>query len=363
MAIVVATATGINLGKNLWVKRATLIAISIGAVLPLALLKNMAALAKTSFVSLAAVIVILGVVVKNAATGPGDAPTFLTSGNPADAELRVMDSKFFPAVGVIAFAFVCHHACFIVFNTLRDNTEARWAKTVHCTLLVAAGVMGTLAMCAFLTFRGVIKGSFLTNYSYKDPVCNFMRCLFALCQTLTYPIELFVARHSIHAIAFPAQKWTDEQHYVITLLLWGSSVAIALNVADLGAVLELTGGVAAVSIGFLVPSILHFKMTPEVNYKCWQPRGLARKWASCKVFGRSWFVLCLGVLAMFFTLVSMVDHMTAGGGHGSGLGEDAFDPTIEYDQYGIPIVNANGVTSGHGSINTDSSGTGSLSLN
>ena len=122
-------------------------------------------------------------------------------------------------------------------------------------------------------------------------------------------------------------------------------------------------GVAAVSIGFLVPSILHFKMTPEVNYKCWQPRGLARKWASCKVFGRSWFVLCLGVLAMFFTLVSMVDHMTAGGGHGSGLGEDAFDPTIEYDQYGIPIVNANGVTSGHGSINTDSSGTGSLSLN
>jgi sodium-coupled neutral amino acid transporter 11 len=365
MAIVVATTTGINIGKleNRWVKRATLVGIAIGAVLPLALLKNMAALAKTSFLSLAAVVVILGVVIKNAAMGPGDpddAPTFLTSKDPADAELRVVDSKFFPAVGVIAFAFVCHHACFIVFNTLRDNTEARWAKTVHSTLLVASGVMGTLAMCAFLTFRGVIKPSFLTNYSKKDPLCNFMRCLFAVTQTLTYPIELFVARHSLHAIAFPAQKWTDEQHYVITLLLWGSSVAIALNVADLGAVLELTGGVAAVSIGFLVPSILHFKMTPEVNYKCWQARGAAKKWAACKVFGRSWFVLCLGVLAMLFTLVSMVDHMTAGGGHGDGI--DAFDPTIEYDQYGIPIVNANGVTSGHGSITADSSGTGQLSL-
>jgi hypothetical protein len=53
-----------------------------------------------------------------------------------DAEMRLLfvDSKFFSAIGVISFAFVCHHACFIVFNSLRDNTEERWAKTVHLTL-------------------------------------------------------------------------------------------------------------------------------------------------------------------------------------------------------------------------------------
>ena len=314
MAIVVSTVSGIDLGKNQWVKRVTLISIAIGAVLPLSLLRNMSALSKTSFISLAAVIVILCVVIKNFITGPGDAPTYLSpQAKPSDSVLQPIDpNAFFSAVGVIAFAFVCHHACFIVFNTLRDNTEKRWATTVHATLLSASSVMGTLALFAFLTFRGVIsEEGFLTNYSKKDALCNFMRCLFALTQMLTYPIELFVARHSLHAIVYPAQKWTNDQHYTITLLLWGSSVAIALNVADLGAVLELTGGVAAVSIGFILPPLLHFKMTPEANYKCWQGRGAAKKLANAKVFCMSWFVLCLGILAVLFTLIGMYGHMTS----------------------------------------------------
>jgi amino acid permease len=49
---------------------------------------------------------------------------------------------------VIAFAFVCHHACFIVYQTLRDNTDRRWAKTVHLALGTALTVMLSLAIAA-----------------------------------------------------------------------------------------------------------------------------------------------------------------------------------------------------------------------
>ena len=132
MAIVIADWAGINLRANMWVKRVTLVALATGAVLPLALLKNMSALSKTSFLSLASVVVILLNVIRVAIVGPGDAPA---PTKPEDLQLRVIDTKFFSAIGVISFAFVCHHACFIVFNTLRDNTEERWAKTIHLTLL------------------------------------------------------------------------------------------------------------------------------------------------------------------------------------------------------------------------------------
>lgn len=55
---------------------------------------------------------------------------------------------------------------------------------------------------------------------------------YAVAQTLTYPLELFVARHAIHALFFASEKrFSDQQHYVITLILWGSSLAIALNVS------------------------------------------------------------------------------------------------------------------------------------
>jgi sodium-coupled neutral amino acid transporter 11 len=355
MASVVATASGINLGQNMWVTRVTLISLALGAVLPLALLKDMSKLSKTSFLSLASVVVILLVVFTRFVTGPcpGNAGSCdvpqpgvtsslpgVPASPPSDTILWVVGSKFLPAVGVIAFAFICHHACFIVFNTLRDNTEERWARTVHLTLGTASSVMVLLSIFAFLTFRGVMSGSFLTNYSYVDGLSNFMRCLFALAQTLTYPIELFVARHAIHAIMFPAQRWTDQQHYVITGLLWGSSVAIALNVTDLGAVLELTGGVAAVSIGFVLPPILHFKMTPEFKWRFWQNKG-AKKWAALRAFWPSYFVLALGLCAMFVTIGTMISELSHGGAHGA-IATDAFDANIKYDAHGNRIVDANG---------------------
>jgi len=368
MAIVVSTVSGINLGKNLWIKRVTLISIALGAVLPLSLLRDMSKLSKTSFLSLFSVIVILIVVFTRFLTGPCpslapgevcDVPVPGVAPSPAsDLILVVVGRKFLPAVGVIAFAFICHHACFIVYNTLRDNTEARWATTVHTTIATATAVMMTLSFFAFLTFRGVMSGSFLTNYSYRDTLSNGMRCLFALCQTLTYPIELFVARHSLHAIVFPAQKWTEEQHYVITGLLWGSSVAIALNVADLGAVLELTGGVAAVSIGFILPPILHFKMTPEVNYKFWQARGLHRKIVAFKTFAISYGVLFLGCLAMLFTILTMISELTAEESHHGPV--DAFDTTVQRDQYGNVINTQNGAVQAGGTSMFDLSGVGNM---
>ena len=359
MAIVVSTASGINLGQNMWIKRVTLVSLALGAVLPLALLKDMSKLSKTSFLSLASVVVILCVVFTRFVTGPcpgnreacdvaqpgvtSTVPGVLASPS-SDTILWAVDKKFLPAVGVIGFAFICHHACFIVFNTLRDNTEERWAKTVHLTLGTASSVMVALALFAFLTFRGVMSGSFLTNYSYADSLSNFMRCLFALAQTLTYPIELFVARHAIHAIVFPAQRWTDKQHYLITLLLWGSSVAIALNVTDLGAVLELTGGVAAVSIGFVLPPILHFKMTPELKWRFWQNKG-AKRWQALKTFALSYFVLALGLCAMSVTILTMIHELSEESAHGT-LGTDA--ASVQYDAHGQRIVDVNGAAQSSG---------------
>ena len=325
MSIVVAQWSGSDLHKDQWIKRVTLVALAIGTILPLAMLRDMAKLSKASAISLLSVVFIIGVVITRAITGPGDARIPVTEDERA---LKFIDSNFFPAIGVIAFAFVCHHACFIVYNTLRDNNEQRWAKTVHLSLGVACTVMFTLAVAAFLTFRGVMKGSFLTNYSYKDSVANIMRCMFAVAQTLTYPLELFVCRHSVHALVFPGQKWTLQQHYVITLLLWGSSLAIALNVADLGAVLELTGGVAAVSIGFCLPAILHFKMTKDLHYKIWLNKP-EDKVKAIKKFAMSYLVLILGVLAMFFTIITMLGHMAA---H-EGEPHDAFDVSAT-DSYG-----------------------------
>ena len=143
--------------------------------------------------------------------------------------------------------------------------------------------------------------------------------MFAIAQTLTYPLELFVVRHSVQALFFADQKrFTDQQHIMVTLVLWGSSLAIALNVTDLGVVLELTGGVSAVFIGFVLPPLLHFKMG-EFTPFIWR-NAVGKRRAACKELALSIYVFFFGCLAMSLTIFTIASEMILG----EGAPHDAF---------------------------------------
>ena len=136
--------------------------------------------------------------------------------------------------------------------------------------------------------------------------------MFSVAQTLTYPLELFVSRHSVHALFFADEKrLTDRQHTMVTLVLWSSSLAIALNVADLSVVLELTGGVSAVFIGFVLPPLLHFKMGGFSPLIWRNPPG--ERLAACKELWFSIYVLLFGLLAMTLTVWTIGAELALGG--------------------------------------------------
>jgi len=146
MSIVVSHWAGVDLHAHPWLKRIVLVTVSIGAVLPLAMQKDMAKLSKTSFLSLLSVLFITFVVITRAFTGPGEGRSPVTE---EDRTLHFVDANLFPAIGIISFAFVCHHATFIVYNTLKDATVGkRWDNTVHLSIGVAWSIMLTLAMAA-----------------------------------------------------------------------------------------------------------------------------------------------------------------------------------------------------------------------
>ena len=173
-----------------------------------------------------------------------------------------------------------------------------------------------------------MNSNFLTNYSSTDQLVNTMRIIFAVTQILTYPLELFVARHSVHALFFAREKFTDSLHYGVTLLLWSSSLAIALNVTELGVVLELTGGVSAVFIGFVMPAMLMCKMS-EYNWRYWA--NAPEKRAACaRELAPAVWLFVFGILAMVFTLVFVAASFAAGG-HGP---HDAFD-TGHGEEHGV----------------------------
>ena len=50
-------------------------------------------------------------------------------------------------------------------------------------------------------------------------------------------------------------------HAGITCALWAVAMGVSLVVEDLGLVLELTGGVSATILGFVMPGLLQLKLT------------------------------------------------------------------------------------------------------
>jgi len=105
-------------------------------ILPLSLVKNMAMLSRSSAVSIGAVLWIVGFVVIKAIVGVGDDVVVPTTSE--ERQVHVVSTNFFPAVGVIAFAFVCHHSCFIVFNSLKVRaTPPRVFGCLLCVVLLS----------------------------------------------------------------------------------------------------------------------------------------------------------------------------------------------------------------------------------
>ena len=94
MSIVFAAITGVDLVASPWIKRVVLTAIAVGAVLPLALLKNMAALTKTSLISICSVLFITFVVVVRLFSAP---PDMLLPVGP-QTELKFIDVRPMPPV-------------------------------------------------------------------------------------------------------------------------------------------------------------------------------------------------------------------------------------------------------------------------
>jgi amino acid permease len=99
------------------VRRASIALFGCVVMLPLGLARSMTTLARSSILSLAAVVWIVAVVFVRTVGSHGGAsvPEPHTRAN----RVTVVAPNLFSAIAVPAFAFVCHHNSFLVFNSMK----------------------------------------------------------------------------------------------------------------------------------------------------------------------------------------------------------------------------------------------------
>ncbi|KAI5117108.1 hypothetical protein M0805_008227 [Coniferiporia weirii] len=253
---------------------------------PLSLYRDIHKLSRASGLALIGMLIIVASVLIE---GPHVAPEL--KGDPSE-RFSVIRPGIFQAIGVISFAFVCHHNSLLIYGSLKTPTLDRFATVTHISTLISLVSCCTLAISAFLVFTDKTQGNILNNFSASDTLINVARFCFGLNMFTTLPLELFVCREVIEQYFFPHEAFNPQRHLLFTTSIIFSSMFLALITCDLGAMLEITGGVSATALAFIFPAACYIKLLPAELPLTARPKLPA---LLCAIFGVIVLVLSLAL--------------------------------------------------------------------
>lgn len=227
---------------------------SLLVTLPLSLHRNISKLNKASLMSLLLILIILVFVLirigkfTELVFHTGDAYTFANTG-------------ITKAIGIIAFAYMCHHNSFLLYAALEDPTQRRWNKVTHVSLGLSCVIILLFGVGGYVSFTSFSQGDLLENYCRDDDLANVVRLLFTATIMLTYPIECFVTREVLEN-AFFVTKFpsTMTRHIIMTICIVVMSFALSTLTDCLGIVLELNGVLAAIPLAYILPAVTYLKL-------------------------------------------------------------------------------------------------------
>ena len=278
------------LGESFLSDRHAVIALmTFTVMLPLSCNRDIAALARWSLLALFGVVVIicvtlaLGVSVESP-PGRGDPYNIAAPG-------------IAQALGIMAFAYVCHHNSFLIYESLQDASPARFRTVTHASVGTAALMSILLAVPGYIAFGFVTQANVLDNFAQDDIAANVARFFFSITIMLTYPIECFVCREVLDAAFFTAPHWqpmSRTRHYITTVGVCICAMGVSLATSNLGIVLELNGIVCANALAFVLPGLCAIKQLPGDS---WLSRP---KWGAIGlvVFGAALFVVGIITVAI-----------------------------------------------------------------
>ncbi|CAL1582464.1 unnamed protein product [Knipowitschia caucasica] len=261
-------------------RRFVISVITLLFTLPLSLYRNIKQLGKVSFLSMVLTLTVLIIVIIRSATlGPEIPPT--------DDAWPFAKINAIQAVGVMSFAFICHHNSFLIYGSLQEPTLSNWTRVTHVSVGSALVISAVFAVAGYATFTGYTQGDIFENYCGDDNLATFGRFCFGLSIITTFPLECFVTREVLSNVMCK-RDLSRTEHAAMTFVIVAVCTAISVVYDCLGVVLELNGALSATPLIFILPSACYLKLSPG---RWFHPHNLA----PCVLIGLGLFFMITGL--------------------------------------------------------------------
>ncbi|CAG7819300.1 unnamed protein product [Allacma fusca] len=131
-------------------REAVVLMATFFVTLPLSLYRNVARMAKISFMSL----ISIGFIMMSILIRLGPAPINV----PATPDAWTFASTgILQAIGVFAFAFMCHHNTFMIYTSMENTNERKWSKVTHISIGTSLAVSLVFSLGGYATFTGNVQ--------------------------------------------------------------------------------------------------------------------------------------------------------------------------------------------------------------
>ena len=229
--------------------------------------------------------------------------TILTQGPRLPADMRgqlrgslLINDGVFQAIGVISFAFVCHHNSLLIYGSLRKPTMDRFARVTHYSTAISMVACLSMALGGYVTFGDMTKGNVLNNFPTDNIMVNIARLCFGLNMITTLPLECFVCREVMTEYYFPGEPHNPNRHLIFTTSLVVSAMTLSLITCDIGIVFELVGATSACALAYILPPLCFIKLTKR---KTWETYA-------------SYVCIAFGCIVMVISLMQAIAKMVRG---------------------------------------------------
>lgn len=241
--------------------------VTVTAILPLTLLKDLKSLAPFSALGLAGMGVASSTMILrwlDKSYQPGG-PYALAVPEALQPEFGVSGGPHWEGIVLacsLATAFMAHYNAPRFHAELSNNTNERFQLVTLASYGVAALLFGLIACAGFLTFGGHSQGFILNNYAATDPLIATSRIALAASILLTYPLPFVGLRDGCFDLlkSQNASLMDEEQKeslvLPVTLGLLLSVTIAATFLRDLGLVIAVGGGTFSTAVSSVFPALM-----------------------------------------------------------------------------------------------------------
>ena len=283
-----------------------IVAVTVAALWPMSLIKNLSALAFTSVLGFCAILYTVLFVIFRSLDGSYALPAgeFVSGENalklmPSFAKSSMWNIDFSSLVlaSNMGLAYIAHYNGPNFYRNLKDTNAKRFSSMVNLAFAVLVLLYSVTMEAGYSTFGDACQGNLLLNYHHDDILSTLARVATLASILFGFPLVMTGAREGFVGAADAFGADLKDSHFAVVTALLVAVTIIACTVQDVSLVVGLTGAAMGSFIVYICPALIYtnaVRLTKGVG----SPEDIrASRYLALVPFGA-----IIGALGVFMTL-------------------------------------------------------------